>query len=156
MGENTFGVEDIEKLMDKFDSSNIGEFKFEQDGFKLELKKPKIHVVENQTSIATAIVQQPNEILSQTETMILPENSQMDGYVLKAPIIGTYYESSQPGSECFVTVGQQVKKGDVLCIIESMKLMNEITSEKDGIVSKVFVNNGDPLEYGQEIMLIKT
>ena len=78
-----------------------------------------------------------------------------DGNVVKAPIVGTFYAASAPDKPPFVKVGQQVKKGDVLMIIESMKLMNEVQSDFDGTVTEVLVKNGDPVEYDQPIMIIK-
>lgn len=77
------------------------------------------------------------------------------GNVVKAPIVGTFYAASAPDKPPFVTVGQQVKKGDVLMIIESMKLMNEVQSDFDGTVSEILVKNGDPVEFDQPIMIIK-
>ncbi|MCH5194521.1 MAG: acetyl-CoA carboxylase biotin carboxyl carrier protein [Oscillospiraceae bacterium] len=78
-----------------------------------------------------------------------------DGNVVKAPIVGTFYAASAPDKPPFVKVGQQVKKGDVLMIIESMKLMNEVQSDFDGTVTEILVKNGDPVEYDQPIMIIK-
>lgn len=78
-----------------------------------------------------------------------------NGNVVKAPIVGTFYAASAPDRPPFVTVGKQVKKGDVLMIIESMKLMNEVQSDFDGIVSEILVKNGEAVEYDQPIMIIK-
>lgn len=148
MGENIFQIEDIERLMDAFDNSNITEFEIEQDGFKFALKKERIQMIgQPSASVETTVINQPQTINS--------ESTKPLGYILTAPIIGTFFESAEPNAKPFVTVGQRVEKGDVLCIIESMKLMNEIVSEQSGIVSDIFVKNGDPVEYGQEIMLIK-
>ncbi len=78
-----------------------------------------------------------------------------EGNVVKAPIVGTFYAASAPDKPPFVTVGKQVKKGDVLMIIESMKLMNEVQSDFDGVVSEILVKNGEAVEYDQPIMIIK-
>ena len=78
-----------------------------------------------------------------------------EGNVVKSPIIGTYYASASPDKPPFTAVGKTVKKGDVLMIIESMKLMNEITSEFDGVVAEILVSNGEAVEYDQPIMIIK-
>lgn len=77
------------------------------------------------------------------------------GNVVKAPLVGTFYAASAPDKPPFVTVGKRVKKGDVLMIIESMKLMNEVQSEFDGVVEEILVNNGQAVEFDQPIMIIK-
>ena len=78
-----------------------------------------------------------------------------NGNVVKSPIVGTYYSAPAPGKPPFVTVGQTVKKGDVIMIIESMKLMNEVQSEYDGVVSEIIAKDGQTVEYDQPIMIIK-
>jgi acetyl-CoA carboxylase biotin carboxyl carrier protein len=76
--------------------------------------------------------------------------------VVKSPIVGTFYRSSEPGAPSFVEIGQRVKKDQVLCIIEAMKLMNEITSEYDGEIVSAYVENGKPVQYGERLFAIKT
>lgn len=77
------------------------------------------------------------------------------GDVVKAPMVGIFYEAMAPGKPSFVQLGQTVKKGDVLCIIEAMKIMNQIESEFSGVVSKIMVDNGEPVEYGQPLFVIR-
>ncbi|MEY4213237.1 MAG: acetyl-CoA carboxylase biotin carboxyl carrier protein [Burkholderiaceae bacterium] len=77
------------------------------------------------------------------------------GHVVKSPMVGTFYRSAQPGSESFVSVGSKVRQGDTLCIIEAMKLMNEIESDCDGTVKAVLVENGSPVEFGQPLFVIE-
>jgi len=76
------------------------------------------------------------------------------GHVIKAPMVGTYYSSATPGAAPFVEVGQTVKEGDVLCIIEAMKIMNQIEADASGVISKALVESGDPVEYGQPLFVI--
>src|SRR5262249_57544388 len=76
--------------------------------------------------------------------------------VVKSPIVGTFYRSSEPGAAPFVEIGTTVKKGQVLCIIEAMKLMNEIDSEYDGEVTNIYVENGQPVQYGERLFAIRT
>jgi acetyl-CoA carboxylase biotin carboxyl carrier protein len=89
-----------------------------------------------------------------------PESSQTDDElelaVVKSPIVGTFYRTPEPGAPAFVEVGQRVKKDQVLCIIEAMKLMNEITSEYEGEIISVYVENGKPVQYGERLFAIKT
>jgi acetyl-CoA carboxylase biotin carboxyl carrier protein len=76
------------------------------------------------------------------------------GHVVKSPMVGTFYRSSSPGSPAFVEVGANVKEGDTLCIIEAMKLLNEIDSDFTGVVTKILVENGQPVEFGQPLFII--
>ena len=80
---------------------------------------------------------------------------QESGFVVKAPMVGTFYRASSPGASPFIEVGQSVKEGDTLCIIEAMKILNEIESEKSGTVTKILVENGQPVEYGQALFVIE-
>ena len=77
-----------------------------------------------------------------------------EGHVTKSPMVGTFYRSASPGSKPFVDVGQQVKNGDTLCIIEAMKLLNEIDSDQAGVIKAILVENGQPVEFGQPLFVI--
>jgi acetyl-CoA carboxylase biotin carboxyl carrier protein len=82
------------------------------------------------------------------------EPTEPEGHAVKAPMVGTFYRSSAPGAQSFVEVGQTVKAGDTLCIIEAMKLMNEIEADASGIIKAILVENGQPVEYGQPLFII--
>ena len=152
MSEKIYGIDlgIIEKLADIVNEKGLSEVSIAEDDKVITIKgkkcpppMPMHHAQVNapaQAAPAQAVVQSPT----------LPE-----GNVVKAPIVGTFYAASAPDKPPFVTVGQQVKKGDVLMIIESMKLMNEVQSDFDGTVSEILVKNGDPVEYDQPIMIIK-
>lgn len=75
--------------------------------------------------------------------------------IVKAPMVGIFYESQAPGKPSFVELGQTVKEGDVLCIIEAMKIMNQVEAERGGVISKIMVENGEPVEYGQPLFIIR-
>jgi acetyl-CoA carboxylase biotin carboxyl carrier protein len=77
------------------------------------------------------------------------------GHTVKSPMVGTFYRAAQPGADPIITVGQSVKQGETLCIIEAMKLMNEIEADKSGIVKAILVENGNPVEYGQPLFIIE-
>jgi acetyl-CoA carboxylase biotin carboxyl carrier protein len=77
------------------------------------------------------------------------------GHTVKSPMVGTFYRSAQPGAEPIVAVGQAVKEGDTVCIIEAMKLMNEIEADKSGVIKAILVENGNPVEYGQPLFIIE-
>jgi acetyl-CoA carboxylase biotin carboxyl carrier protein len=78
-----------------------------------------------------------------------------DGHVVRAPMVGLFYEAAAPGKPAFVILGQTVRKGDVLCVIEAMKIMNQIEADVGGVIAKIQVENGDPVEYGQPLFVIR-
>jgi acetyl-CoA carboxylase biotin carboxyl carrier protein len=80
--------------------------------------------------------------------------AQAEGHVLKSPMVGTYYRASTPGAKPFVEVGQTVNEGDTVCIIEAMKLLNEIEADRTGVIKAILVENGQPVEYGHALMVI--
>lgn len=84
-----------------------------------------------------------------------PAEPESTGHAVKSPMVGTFYRSSTPGGKALVDVGSEVKEGDVLCIIEAMKLLNEIPADKAGVVKRILVENGQPVEYGQTMIVIE-
>ena len=80
---------------------------------------------------------------------------EISGHIIKSPMVGTFYRAPSPGAKSFVEVGQQVKAGDTLCIVEAMKLLNQIESDKTGTVKQIFVENGQPVEYGEPLFVIE-
>ena len=83
-----------------------------------------------------------------------PAPPEPEGPVIKSPMVGTFYRSSAPGSKPFVEIGQAIKAGETVCIIEAMKLLNEIESDHDGVIKEILVENGEPVEYGQPLFLL--
>ena len=141
------------ELIKTVSDSNLTQFQIEEDGFKLSMKTDKQSkvVVQKQESV-------PKEIQSVAMDEIKPaeqkEIKKAEGNVVKSPLVGTFYSASSPDSAPFVKVGDTVKKGQVLGIVEAMKLMNEIESECAGTVAEVLVENGEPVEYGQPLFRI--
>lgn len=102
-----------------------------------------------------AMMATTQEMLAQPAPAAAPEAPpEPQGFVLKSPMVGTFYRSSAPGAKPFVDVGQAIKAADTVCIIEAMKLLNEIEAGADGVISKILVENGQPVEYGQPLMVI--
>jgi acetyl-CoA carboxylase biotin carboxyl carrier protein len=158
--------DDIERILELVRQHELVEFELEQDGWKLRLRKAgaTFHVLPPQLPSTPIPVAAPV-----TSTSVVPasaaappaaapssEETEVELAVVKSPIVGTFYRSSEPGAAAFVEVGQRVKKDQVLCIIEAMKLMNEITSEYDGEIMSVYVENGKPVQYGERLFAIKT
>jgi len=155
----------IKQILDLVREHEISEFEIEHDGLRLKVRKDTngAHVVTLPASTTPAVavalpasvtLQPPGEAAQAAADALA--DAEIELAVVKSPIVGTFYRSSEPGSPSFVDIGSTVKKGDVLCIIEAMKLMNEIDSEYDGEVVNVYVENGQPVQYGERLFAIRT
>jgi acetyl-CoA carboxylase biotin carboxyl carrier protein len=159
---------DIERILALVREHDLAEFELEREGLKLRVRKsgavPTFHAAPmpqmNPMSPMTMMPPAPQAVPA---AAALPGASQdaadetsVDLAVVKSPIVGTFYRSPEPGAASFVEIGQRVKKDQVLCIIEAMKLMNEITSEYDGEIVSAYVENGKPVQYGERLFAIKT
>ena len=145
--------EDIKKLIEDMGNSKIDALDIEfPDGVKISMKKSTAPVAQ------VPVVPMPKENVQvqnvQIDTTSVKEEKK-DEKVIKSPMVGTFYASNSPKEEPFVKVGDKVKKGQVVCIIEAMKLMNEIESEFDGEIVEVCVNDGDMVDYGKPLFKIK-
>lgn len=143
--------EDIKKLIEDMGNSKLTEINIDfPDGTKIKMKKDKeLQIVEK---TADKIIQ--SQPIEQSQT--IQENPKKEeGNIVKSPMVGTFYLRPDPNSAPYVEVGKTVKKGDVLCIIEAMKLMNEIESEFDGTIVEVLVKDGEMVEYGKPLFRIK-
>lgn len=167
-----FSVKEIKDLMDKMQQTGLGELEVEDEGYTLKLSAKKAKkTVENVVMAPTAPVVSAAPIAAAPVTAAAPAaaaaaadededakkeetSKEEEGTVVTAPTVGTYYAAAGPDKPPFVKPGQAVSKGDVLYIIEAMKVMNEIKSEMDGTIGKIFVKNGDPVEFGQPILTI--
>jgi len=158
---------DIERILELVREHDLAEFELERDGLKLRIRKaggqavfhtgpmPSMPLVPMPTLPAAS----PAPALASATSASGPSSDLDDSVelaVVKSPIVGTFYRSPEPGAQAFVEIGQRVKKDQVLCIIEAMKLMNEITSEYDGEIISAYVENGKPVQYGERLFAIKT
>lgn len=132
----------IKQIMSEFDQSNVTKMKVEIDDLKIELEKEseKVEYVKPVEKI---------------EVSTHVEKPQVTGTPVKSPIVGVFYSASSPESDPYVTVGKTVKKGDIVCIIEAMKVMNEIKAPCDGTVTSILVENEELVEYDQALMVIE-
>ena len=151
--EKLFSVENISVLADVMEEKNLEEITMEYDDAKLTLKAKRPCPPPPMGGIMPAPMAMAAPAPAQAAAPAAAP--QVSGNVVKSPIVGTFYAAASPEKPPFVTVGQQVKKGDVLMIIESMKLMNEVQSEFDGTVAEILVKNGEAVEFDQPIMVIK-
>ncbi len=159
MKELDFSLEAVKELMDKMAKTHLGLLELEVEGVRLRLEAKQntttVVAAPSATGMAVPVLQAED---MEEEEDAQPEEKTAEyaaGNMVKSPIVGTFYSSPAPDKESFVKVGQTVKKGDVLFIIESMKLMNEVQSEFDGVVSQIFVKSGEGVEFGQPIMMIQ-
>ena len=153
-------LEKIIELIHTVSESNLTQFTMEEGNLKISMKTDK------QTKVIAApqtVAAVPAAVVTETVQTSVPaqENTQqvqeetLDGNVVKSPLVGTFYNAPSPDAEPYVKVGHTVKKGQVLAIVEAMKLMNEIESEFDGTVEKILVSNEEVVEYGQPLFVIK-
>lgn len=141
-------IEDLKELMGLLKDSDITELQIEKDGTKIKIKREKFF----------APIEMPSAVHEKREISKEPvmEVEKEGGLItITSPIVGTFYLTPSPDSEPFVTIGSRIKKGQVICIIEAMKLMNEIESEVDGVIVKILVENGHPVEYGEPLFLVE-
>ena len=135
--------EKIKQLIIDMGNSKLSSIDIEfPDGVKIKMEK----------NATTAVVPAVQETV--IENPIKAETPKEEGFIIKSPMVGTFYSKSSPTSNPYVEIGSNVKKGTVLCIIEAMKLMNEIESEYDGKIAEVLVKDGEPVEYGQPLFRI--
>ena len=147
---------EIKELMEYIENSSFVEFELERDGFKIKLVKGSAAAPMPGPAFAVPVAVPPAAGAqgAQAPRAATPADAP-DVHVVKSPIVGTFYRASGPGSKVFVEPGDQVKKGQVLCIVEAMKLMNEIESDCDGQVLEILVANGQPVEYGEPLFKIR-
>jgi acetyl-CoA carboxylase biotin carboxyl carrier protein len=157
--------DEITRILDIVREHDLSEFELEREGFKIRIKKG----VQPQAQTPPAAAHLPPPIAPagyaapptpppapEAVPAVAPVASDETEFaIVKSPIVGTFFRASEPGATPFVEVGSPVKKGQVLCIIEAMKLMNEIESEFDGEIVKIYVDNGQPVQYGERLFAIK-
>ena len=156
-------LDELKQILDIVREHELTEFELEQEGLKLRVKKHGMVVAPEVPVLAAAApaAGRPSDRRPPAPTAIASpaaeeaDPSDLEFAVVKSPIVGTFYRASEPGAPPFAEVGAVVRRGQVLCIIEAMKLMNEIESEYDGEVVKIYVENGQPVQYGERLFAIR-
>jgi len=148
---------EISKLIDLLEKRNLVQFELELEDFKIKIsrehKKQKVKEAPILPDSAQSDrITDKKEIIEKTEDKSEDNNL----HFITSPMVGTFYRSSDPSSDPFVEIGEKIKKNQTLCIIEAMKLMNEIESNVEGTIEDILVKNGNPVEYGQKLFSIKT
>ncbi len=139
-------LDDLKELMHLLKDTDVTELQIEKDGMKVRLKRDRF-LGRLEFSPAPVVERhEPRKELPDTEAKL---------FTVTSPIVGTFYRAPAPDAAPFVEVGTSVKRGQALCVIEAMKLMNEIESEVDGVIVRVLVENGHPVEYGEPLFLVE-
>jgi len=157
---------ELKELIDIVAEKEFAEFEIERSGFRLRIKRSPDHIPHaspiTQPHALTPVPPPPIEFPTRqaaaappVEAKKVEPEADQGLYIIKSPIVGTFYRSPSPTAQPFVNVGDRVKLGQVLCIVEAMKLMNEIESDADGTVAKIYIETGQPVEYGQPLFGIK-
>jgi acetyl-CoA carboxylase biotin carboxyl carrier protein len=148
-------LKELKELIDLFTSQeSIEELEIEKSGVRLKVRRHTRHSMDHAPAATTVAKLAPVPPLEVAPAAAIPAPND-DLFYVKAPIVGTFYKAPNASSPPFVNVGDFVEKGTVLCIVEAMKLMNEIEAEVAGHVTAVFVENGQPVEFGEKLFAIK-
>ncbi|HEV7239643.1 MAG TPA: acetyl-CoA carboxylase biotin carboxyl carrier protein [Thermoanaerobaculia bacterium] len=152
--------QEILELIDKIAERGIASVEIEQSGTKVRIEgkssQPRvIHVGEVMGESAPQRLALPAAPSKAEEALKADADSEAGLHIITSPIVGTFYRSPSPESGPFINVGDRISKGKVLCIIEAMKLMNEIESDVDGVIARIYPGNGQPVEYGEKLFAVK-
>ena len=152
-------LDEIKQLIEFIREQELNEFEFEQDGMKIRVKTGHGHDAgAARHAVASPVPHSTMAHAAAVEATPVPPVAVEEGSelaIVKSPIVGTFYRAAEPEAKALVSVGDTVSKGQVLCIIEAMKLMNEIDSEYDGQVMSIYVDNGQPVQYGERLFAIR-
>lgn len=147
----------IKELIKEIDSSSLRVFELENSEIKLKISKNEENSLYKENTSNTMASENSKVFTKETKTLETTEELIKENLnIVKSPLVGTYYSSSTPGGSPYVEVGSKVKKGDVLCIVEAMKIMNEITSEVDGEIVEALRNDEEIVEFGMELFKIRS
>ena len=142
-------IRKIKKLFEIIEESDIAELEIKEGEESIRISR--YSAAPAQVTYAPAPVAAP----AATAVAAAPAEEKITGHVVKSPMVGTFYRSASPGTKVFVEVGQAVLAGDTLCIIEAMKILNQIEADKSGVVTQILVDNAEPVEYGQPLFIIE-
>ena len=146
-------IRKVKKLIELLEESGIAEIEIHEGEESVRISRQSTNTVVAAAPVAAAAAPAPVAAPASTPAEVAKE--EVSGHVVKSPMVGAFYSSSSPAAKAFATVGQTVAVGDTLCIIEAMKLMNQIESDKAGVIKAVLVENGQPVEYNQPLFIIE-
>ena len=143
----------LKALIELVQSSGISELEITEGEERVRINRTGVPVAAP-GMIMQAVPQQQMMLAAPMVAVVAPVEAVEEGHIVKSPMVGTFYRSPSPGSPSFIEVGQTVSEGQTLCIIEAMKLLNEIESDAAGVVKKILVESGQPVEYGQPLFVV--
>jgi acetyl-CoA carboxylase biotin carboxyl carrier protein len=151
-------IKEVKELIQEILQSDISEFELEQTGTKIKLRRGRQRADATRESVHDPLGHVPvlePQVVAVERVAPLPalaeEQAESGLHIITSPIVGTFYRAPSPGAENYVKIGDMVEEGKILCIVEAMKLMNEIPSDTAGVIEKIYVENGHPVEYGQKL-----
>jgi len=150
--EKEMDLKQIKRIINLVESSKVTSLMIEQNGIKIEVKKESVSV--NGTPMIQQVMSE-SPVKADPKAVKESETKDDNCVAIQSPMVGTFYTTPNPESDPFVRVGDKISKGQVVCIVEAMKLFNEIESEVSGTVEKILVDNTTPVEYGQDLFLIR-
>ncbi|PRD66360.1 acetyl-CoA carboxylase biotin carboxyl carrier protein [Malikia granosa] len=144
----------LKTLIDLVSESNVSELEItEAEGKVRIVKSAPVGTLPMVAAAPAAVVAAPAAVVA--APVVAAEPEAVKGHVVKSPMVGTFYRSASPGAKAFVEVGSPIKEGEPICIVEAMKIMNEIEADKTGVVTQILVENGHAVEYGQPLFVIE-
>lgn len=152
-------IRKVKKLIEMLEESRISEIEIHEGEESVRISRHSSYTEQPQTVVHVPTVESRSSVqvndAGRNETGQAAREQEVEGHIVRAPMVGIFYGSPSPDKPSFVELGKEVKVGDVLCIIEAMKIMNQIESDASGIISKIMVENGAPVEYGQPLFVVR-
>jgi acetyl-CoA carboxylase biotin carboxyl carrier protein len=150
-------IRKVKKLIEMLENSSLNEIVIKEGEESVKLvKSAGFNQAPQMVSASPQVIEQPvseQKISEETNEEIKPKT--IDGKSINSPMVGTFYSSPNPGADSFVKVGDKVSEGDVLCIIEAMKMMNEVKSDYNGVIKEILISDAEPVEYGEALFIIE-
>jgi acetyl-CoA carboxylase biotin carboxyl carrier protein len=147
-------IRKIKQLIQLIESSDIAELEIKEGEENVRISRyssvaPPAVYSSAPTQMAVSVAAAP------ASSIVIEEDAQITGHIVKSPMVGTFYRSATPGTKAFIEIGHSVQSGDTLCIIEAMKILNQIEADKSGVIKQILVENAEPVEYGQPLFIIE-
>jgi acetyl-CoA carboxylase biotin carboxyl carrier protein len=148
-------IRKVKKLIELLEESGISELEISEGEESVRISRHSRMPMQAPMQMAAPMMQAPPPVAATAATASIEQKPRVDEHTVTSPMVGTYYSAASPGAKPFVEIGSEVKPGQILCIIEAMKMMNQIESDKAGRVTAMLAKNGDPVEFGQPLFIIE-